>query len=83
VAKHAAGLPPELRERFEAFGHGLLNKFLHAPTTGLKRLGERGEAERASYYANELFGLGNAEGQRSPDRTGSDAEPAAPPRPAD
>jgi glutamyl-tRNA reductase len=57
VARQAAGLPPELRERLEALGHGLLNKFLHAPTTGLKRMGERGEADRASYYTNELFGL--------------------------
>jgi glutamyl-tRNA reductase len=57
VARHAVGLSPEMRERLEALSHGLLNKFLHAPTTGLKRMGERGEAERASYYANELFGL--------------------------
>lgn len=57
VARHAAGLPPEMRERLEALGHGLLNKFLHAPTTGLKRMAGRGEAERASYYANELFDL--------------------------
>jgi glutamyl-tRNA reductase len=57
VAKHAAGLPPEARERLEALGRGLLNKFLHAPTTRLKRLGEQGQAQRASYYAGELFGL--------------------------
>lgn len=57
VARHATGLPAELRERLEALSHGLLNKFLHAPTTGLKKMGERGEAERASYYTNELFGL--------------------------
>jgi glutamyl-tRNA reductase len=61
VARHTAGLPPEMRERLEALGHGLLNKFLHAPTTGLKRMGERGEAERASYYTNELFGLNIAD----------------------
>jgi len=57
VARHAAGLPPEQRERLEALAHGLLNKFLHAPTTGLKRLAEEGDADRASHYTHELFGL--------------------------
>lgn len=57
IARHSAGLPPEMRERMAALGHGLLNKFLHAPTTGLKKMAARGEAERAGYYANELFDL--------------------------
>lgn len=57
IARHSAGLPPEMRERMAALGHGLLNKFLHAPTTGLKKMAGRGEAERAGYYANELFDL--------------------------
>lgn len=57
IEKFAAGLDAEARERLEALGRGLMNKFLHVPTTRLKRLGEQGQAERASYYTAELFGL--------------------------
>lgn len=57
IEKHAAGLPPEARARLEALGRGLLNKFLHTPSTRLKLLGEQGQAQRASYYTGELFGL--------------------------
>ncbi len=57
VARHAAGLSPEARAKLEALGRGLLNKFLHAPTVGLKRLGEQGQAEKACHYAGELFAL--------------------------
>ena len=47
----------------EALGRGLLNKFLHAPTTRLKALGEQGEAQRASFYAGSLFALDENETQ--------------------
>ncbi len=57
IARHAAGLPPEAREKLEALGRGLLNKFLHPPTVGLKRMGEQGQAQRACHYAGELFAL--------------------------
>jgi glutamyl-tRNA reductase len=67
IDRHAAGLPPELRERLEALGHGLLNKFLHAPTVRLKRLAEQGEAQRASYYTGELFALDGPDGRNDPD----------------
>jgi glutamyl-tRNA reductase len=57
IEKFAAGLPAEERARLETFGRALLNKFLHAPSTRLKSLGEQGQAQRASYYTGELFGL--------------------------
>jgi glutamyl-tRNA reductase len=57
IERHAMGQPPEVRARLEALGRGLLNKFLHAPTVGLKRLGEDGQAQRASHYAGEFFAL--------------------------
>jgi glutamyl-tRNA reductase len=57
IEKFAAGLDDEARERLQALGRGLMNKFLHAPTTRLKQLGEQGQSERASYFAAELFGL--------------------------
>lgn len=61
IEKWAAGQPPEVRRQLEALGNGLLNKFLHGPTTRLKLLGERGEGKRASYYAGILFSLGQGE----------------------
>ncbi len=67
IGKWAADLPPNLRPRLESLGHGLLNKFLHGPTTQLKRLGEQGDAQRAGYYANLLFALTDGEdGNDSP-----------------
>ncbi|HLU70480.1 MAG TPA: glutamyl-tRNA reductase [Fibrobacteria bacterium] len=66
IARHSAGLPPEMRERMAALGHGLLNKFLHAPTTRLKKMAARGEAERAGYYAGELFNLNISDLPRDP-----------------
>jgi glutamyl-tRNA reductase len=57
IAKRASGATPEVRAQLEALGRGLLNKFLHAPTTRLKALGEQGEAQRASFYASSLFAL--------------------------
>lgn len=57
VARHAAGLTAAERERLEALGRGLLNKFLHTPTIRLKRLGEQGQAHIASRFTGELFGL--------------------------
>ena len=57
IEKWSAGQPPEVRKQLEALGRGLLNKFLHSPTTQLKVLGERGEGKRASYYAGILFAL--------------------------
>jgi glutamyl-tRNA reductase len=69
IEKHAAGLPPEARARLEALGRGLLNKFLHMPSTRLKLMGEQGQAQRASFYAGELFGLngGLNDGQNGAD----------------
>ena len=57
IEKFAAGVSIEERARLEAFGRSLLNKFLHTPSTRLKLLGEQGQAQRASYYTGELFGL--------------------------
>lgn len=62
IGKHVAGLDTEARERLEALGRGLMNKFLHSPTTRLKRLGERGQAQRGAFYATELFGLDEEDG---------------------
>ncbi len=62
IEKWAAGQPPELRRQFEALGHGLVNKMLHPPSVGLKALGAQGDAQRASYYAAALFGLGDNPG---------------------
>lgn len=70
IEKHAAGLPPEARARLEALGRGLLNKFLHAPTTRLKQLGEQGQAQRASYYTGELFDLGGQDERTMDDEEG-------------
>ncbi len=75
IARHGAGLPPEMRERMAALGHGLLNKFLHAPTTGLKKMAARGEAERAGYYANELFALNMPEHPPAPGSAPASGEP--------
>ncbi|HEX2613037.1 MAG TPA: glutamyl-tRNA reductase [Fibrobacteria bacterium] len=61
IERHAAGQPPEVRAKLEALGRGLLNKFLHAPTVGLKRLGEQGQAQRANHYAGEFFALDEGE----------------------
>ena len=61
IEKWAAGHPPELRTQLEALGRGLLNKFLHAPTIRLKKLGEQGDGSRASYYADMLFALAEEE----------------------
>ena len=63
IEKWAAGQPPELRTHLESLGRGLLNKFLHAPTTRLKQLGEQGDGSRASYYADLLFALAREEKQ--------------------
>ena len=63
IERHAAGQSPEVRARLEALGRGLLNKFLHAPTVGLKLLGEQGQAQRASHYAGELFALDEKESE--------------------
>jgi glutamyl-tRNA reductase len=63
IERHAAGQPPEVRARLEALGRGLLNKFLHAPTVRLKRLGEQGQAQRANHYAGELFALHEIQGE--------------------
>jgi glutamyl-tRNA reductase len=57
IEKRAAGTSPEMRAQLESLARGLLNKFLHAPSTRLKALGEQGEAQRASYYASSLFAL--------------------------
>jgi glutamyl-tRNA reductase len=62
VEKWAAG-QPELRTQLEALSRGLLNKFLHDPTTRLKLLGEQGDGPRASYYADALFALAQEEKQ--------------------
>lgn len=61
IEKWAAGQPIELRSQLESLSRGLLNKFLHAPTTRLKRLGEQGDGTRASYYADMLFALSEEE----------------------
>lgn len=58
--KWSSGASPEEKNRLEALARGLLNKFLHEPTTRLKAMGEEGEAQRASYYAGALFGLHDA-----------------------
>lgn len=73
VARHASGLSPEERTRLEEFGRALMNKFLHAPTTGLKRMAERGEGERAGYFAAELFGLAEQAGEQNGDGTERDS----------
>ena len=57
IEKWAAGQTPEARRQLEALGHGLLNKFLHLPTTRLKLLGEQGQGKPASYFAQMLFAL--------------------------
>lgn len=57
VEKWASDQPPELRPHLEALSRGLLNKFLHEPTTRLKLLGEQGDGLRASHYAEMLFAL--------------------------
>ncbi len=62
VEKWASG-QPEMRTQLEALSRGLLNKFLHDPTTRLKSLGERGDGPRASYYADLLFALAQEEKQ--------------------
>lgn len=67
IEKWAAGQTPETRKQLEALGRGLLNKFLHDPTTRLKLLGERGEGKRASYFAGILFAL--AEGEKDHEGT--------------
>ncbi len=61
IEKWAAGQPQELRSQLEALGRGLLNKFLHDPTTRLKLLGEQGDSIRASYYADMFFALAEEE----------------------
>ncbi len=63
VEKWASGQPPELRPHLESLGRGLLNKFLHDPTTRLKLMGEQGDGLRASYYADMLFALAQEEKQ--------------------
>ncbi len=62
IHKWESGLTPEFRKTLEDFGRGLVNKLLHEPVTGLKRLGEQGDGNRGSYYANLLFSL-NEEGK--------------------
>jgi glutamyl-tRNA reductase len=57
IEKWSLGQPAETRRQLEALGRGLMNKFLHDPTTRLKLLGEQGDARRASYYAGMLFHL--------------------------
>jgi glutamyl-tRNA reductase len=57
LEKWTAGQSPETVKQLEGLARGLMNKFLHAPTTGLKQLGEQGDASRAAGYARTLFGL--------------------------
>lgn len=71
IDKRAAGATPEVRAQLEALGRGLLNKFLHAPSTRLKALGEQGEAQRASYYASSLFALDASTSSAGAASTGS------------
>jgi len=61
IEKWAAGQTEETRRQLEALGRSLLNKFLHHPTTRLKRLGESGDGKRASYFAGLLFALAEEE----------------------
>jgi glutamyl-tRNA reductase len=63
IEKWAVGHPPELRTHLEALGRGLLNKFLHDPTTRLKQLGEQGDGSRASYYTDMLFALAHEDNE--------------------
>ncbi len=57
LEKWGAGQSPEVRKQLEGLARGLMNKFLHAPTTGLKQLGEQGDGSRGGYYTRALFGL--------------------------
>lgn len=57
LEKWSAGQSPEVRKQLEGLARGLMNKFLHAPTTGLKQLGEQGDGSRGGYYARAFFGL--------------------------
>jgi glutamyl-tRNA reductase len=57
IEKWSAGQSPELRKQMEGLARGLMNKFLHAPTMGLKTLGEQGDGARGGLYTRLLFGL--------------------------
>lgn len=57
IGKWSEGQPPETRQFLENLGRGLLNKFLHDPSTHLKSLAGKGDGSRAGYYAELLFGL--------------------------
>lgn len=57
LERFGSSLTAEERRRLEAFARGLMNKFLHVPTQGLKTLGERGEGREASHYADLIFSL--------------------------
>lgn len=74
IEKWSQGQPPEVRGRMESLARGLLNKFLHSPTTRLKLLGERGEGQHASYYAQVLFALAE-EDASAPDKPPGGAKP--------
>jgi len=57
IEKWAAGQSADGRAALEGLARGLMNKFLHAPTKGLKSLGEMGDGGRGGYYARLLFNL--------------------------
>jgi glutamyl-tRNA reductase len=75
LEKWTAGQPPEVQKQLEGLARGLMNKFLHAPTTGLRVLGEMGDGARAGNYARTLFGLNDMETRGgNPSPTGASRE---------
>ncbi|MDA0322090.1 MAG: hypothetical protein O2923_05155 [Verrucomicrobia bacterium] len=61
VALELAAIPGEVcdeeRGRMQRLSHALLNKFLHAPLTSLRRISEQGDGPSACHYADLIFGL--------------------------
>ncbi len=57
LKKHKGNLPEDVVKEIERSCKSLLNKFMHIPISGLKDLGEMGQAQQAAHFAKVLFSL--------------------------
>jgi glutamyl-tRNA reductase len=78
LEKHLARMPDltaKDRDRVAAFGHSLVNKFLHPPTVRVKEAAGEEDGYRYAESLRELFGLGEwaaSDDDRSPHASESD-----------